>query len=130
MKTSKGFTVIELLVVLVFTGAAAIVFLNGRASYDAMQRDNQRKIAINAMYYSLEEVFYEKNSYYPESIDSKTLRSVDPDLFNDPSGIKLGTGNSTYRYEPAACTDGKCKSYSLVAVMEREAEYRRDSRNR
>ncbi|MGB2787361.1 MAG: type II secretion system protein [Candidatus Saccharimonadaceae bacterium] len=130
MKTSKGFTVIELLVVLVFAGTAAIIFLNGRTSYDAMQRDNQRKIAINAMYYSLEEVFYEKNKYYPESLDSKTLRSVDPELFTDPSGIKLGEGNSTYRYEPAACTDGKCKSYSLIAVMEREDDYRRDSRNR
>ncbi|MCA9342258.1 hypothetical protein KC945_02540 [Candidatus Saccharibacteria bacterium] len=129
MKHSRGFTVIELLVVLLFLTVGAVVFFSQKATFDATARDDNRKTAINAMYYSLEEVYYEKHKSYPSTIDSKTLRSVDPALFTDPQGYKLGDSDANYVYSPTNCTiDGACKSYTLSSTMEREATYTKNSR--
>ncbi len=129
MKTKQGFTVIELMVVLAFLIVGAYVFFTQKATVDAAIRDDKRKVAINAMYYSLEEVFYQKNSYYPQTIDSKTLRSVDPELFTDPSGFAMTDPLAEYSYTPINCSiDAKCKSYTLRADLEREAEYIKTSR--
>lgn len=129
MKKSSGFTVIELLVVIVVLGVGVWLFFNEKATVMAVQHDSQRKIAINAMYYSLEEVFYDKNHYYPQTIDSKTLRSVDPELFTDPSGATLGASGSQYHYETTGCTtDGHCTGYTLHADMEREDTYVKTNR--
>lgn len=129
MKRASGFTVIEVLVILTFLIVGAGVFISQKAQVEAAGRDSQRKTAINAMYYSLEEVFYEKNGYYPQTINSKTLRAVDPVLFYDPNGIKIGDSNSGYHYDSSDCSlDGKCKSYVLHSDMEREASYEKTSR--
>ncbi len=130
MRKQQGFTVIEIIVVIVFLGAATVLFFMQRANLAISQRDDQRKVAINAMYYSLEEVFYEKNGYYPTAIDSKTLRSVDPELFNDPNGVKLGDANSNYRYDGENCNADKCKAYTLRADLEREDDYIKTNRRK
>jgi type II secretory pathway pseudopilin PulG len=130
MKRSHGFTVIELIFVIVFVGFATGLLLYQKAGALAAQRDEERKTAINAMYYNLEEVFYEKNGYYPEKIDSKTLRAMDPQLFTDPEGHKLGDVGSDYRYESADCRGDHCKSYVLRANLEKEADYVKTNRNK
>ena len=56
----NGFTVIELLVVIAVLGVGCWLFFSEKMKLDAVQRDNQRKVAINAMYYSLEEYYYAK----------------------------------------------------------------------
>jgi len=129
MKKASGFTVIELVVVIVFLGFASILLLYQKNNIQASQRDEARKTAINAMYYNLEEVFYEKNSYYPASIDSKTLRAMDPELFTDPNGNKLGDPNSDYRYDGIDCENDHCKSYKLISRLEKEADYIKTNRN-
>lgn len=127
----RGFTVIELLIVIVILGIGSWLFFTERATVNAEQRDNTRKTAINAMYYNLEEVYYESNGYYPQSIDSKVLRAMDPALFTDPNGVKMGESDANYRYEATSCsTDGHCKSYSLRSSMEREADYVKTNRNK
>jgi prepilin-type N-terminal cleavage/methylation domain-containing protein len=128
MKHSKGFTVIELIVVITVVGVTAALLLIQKNNLAASQRDNNRKVAINAMYYNLEEVFFAKNGYYPTTIDSKTLRAMDPVLFTDPNGIKLGDQSSNYRYEPTTCEDNKCKGYSLRSSLEKEADYVKTNR--
>lgn len=130
MKDEKGFTVIEVLVVLVFLIAVSVLFVIQKSNVEATVRDDQRKVAINAMYYNLEEVYYEKNKFYPQSIDSKTLRAVDPALFTDPDGYKMGDAAANYHYEGLDCSlDAKCKRYKLHADMEREAEFVKESRH-
>ena len=129
MKRSAGFTVIELLVAILFLATATVILLVQKNNLQATQRDSQRKAAINAMYYNLEEVFFEKNGFYPEKIDSKTLRAMDPGLFTDPGGFKLGEADSTYRYESANCTNQQCTSYTLRADLEHEADYVKKNRN-
>lgn len=127
----RGFTVIELFVIIAVIGVGGWLFLSEKSTADAVQRDSARKVAINAMYYNLEEVFYPQNKYYPQTIDSKTLRAMDPGLFTDPSGFKLGEADSNYHYDPTGCTtDGKCQGYTLRSTMERESDFIKNNRDR
>lgn len=129
MKRAQGFTVIEVIVVAVFLGIAAGLLLMQRSDLIAAGRDNDRKTAINAMYYNLEEVFYAKNGYYPSKIDEKVLTAMDPNLFTDPDNTKINDTYAEYRYDANNCRDDKCKSYKLSADMEKEATYTKSSRN-
>jgi type II secretory pathway pseudopilin PulG len=128
MKRSHGFTVIEIIVVILFLSAATIILLTQKNNLSATQRDDQRKTAINAMYYNLEEVFFAKNGYYPSTIDSKTLRAMDPALFTDPNGIKITEQDSDYRYTGNDCENDRCKGYVLRSELEKEATYTKKNR--
>ncbi len=122
-KTSAGFTVIELLFVIVLLGAATIIFFIQKNNLEVGTRDDKRKVAINAMYYSLENVYYAAHNSYPMTINSTILTSVDPALFNDPAGKADGDAASTYHYQATNCTDNQCKSYTLRSTLENEADY-------
>lgn len=129
MKHSRGFTVIEILVVLAFLIGGTTLFLTQKSAIDAAERDNQRKVAINAMYYSLEEAYYKDHQSYPESINSKVLRSVDPELFTDPNGFTIEDAGTDYHYDATGCDlDGNCEHYTLSADMESEDTYKKTSR--
>lgn len=130
IKKANGFTVIELIFIIVLLGAASILFFMQKNSVEIIARDNAEKTAINAMYYGLEEVFYPANKFYPQTIDSNNLVSVDPALFTDPDGIKLGTAGSAYTYSPTNCTDNKCKSYTLKSALSNEADYIKTNKNK
>ena len=130
MKIKKGFTVPEILIVGVFVTLAFILFFVQKSNVDAMERDKDRKTAINAMFYALEESFYKENGYYPESISEDVLTVIDPQLFTDPLGYNLGASESSYYYEAANCKDGKCKEYILRATLEKEDNYIKRSRNK
>ncbi len=125
----NGFTVIELLFVAVIMGVASVVFFMQKQSVETIARDDSKKTAINAMYYALEEVFYPANKYYPQTIDSTNLKSIDPALFTDPDGVKLGDEYSSYTYSPLDCKDNQCKSYTLKATLSNEAEFTKSSKN-
>ena len=120
MKVRKGFTVVELLLCIVFVGIFLVLFFFQKVNADAMDCDEKRKIAINAIYYALEEGYYADNGYYPEKIEkSEDLRWIDPNLFTDPYGSLLWEEGSNYSYEAKNCEDGKCKSYELRSTMEK-----------
>lgn len=128
-KSTRGFTVIELLLVIIILGVASVLFFVQKDNLEVAAQDQQKRTAINAMHYSLEEVFYKTNNYYPMTIDKKILPSVDPDLFTDPAGYTLGEPDSSYRYEPVSCTDNKCDSYTLRTTLDNEADYIKESKN-
>ena len=86
----SGFTVIELVFVAVVLAIAGIVTFVQISNLKTAGQDSDRKTAINAMYYALEEVYYKKNGSYPATLTSATLPSVDPELFVDPDGFALG----------------------------------------
>lgn len=130
MKTKNGFTVLEIILCIVFLCVAVVLFFFQMNAVEAMDRDDKRKTAINAMYYALEEGYYVENGYYPEKIeDAETLRWIDPNLFTDPLGFNLWQEGSSYKYEASDCKDGKCKQYSLRADLEKEEDYVKTSRN-
>jgi len=129
MKSSRGFTVIELLIVVGIFAVASVVFFVQKNQVEVAARDDARKTSINAMYYSLEEVYFKKNQSYPRTVTSENLPSVDPDLFKDPSGVKIGEGTSNFRYEALNCTDDNCKGYSLRTTLENEDDFVKTNRN-
>lgn len=157
----SGFTVIELIVVAVLLAVAGILIFIQINNLKVAQYDTQRKTAINAMYYALEEVYYKQNKSYPSSLSTATLPSVDPVLFTDPDGFTLGKEalsddelqklvdsgdasedtkrrlaavnagkNPNYHYDATDCdTNGNCKSYTLRADLQTEAQYVKKSRD-
>jgi len=130
MKQQHGFTIIELLFIIVLLGAASILFFVQKNSLEVASRDEIRKTSINAMYYSIEEVFYKENAYYPRAIDETNLPSVQPELFKDPAGVKISESDSDYRYEAINCNGDKCKSYTLRTILENEDDFVKESRNK
>ena len=129
MKRKSGFTLLEIIIVAVFATLLLILFFIQKSNVDAMHRDEQRKEAINAMYYAIEESFYPAHGYYPDSISESNIKVIDPALWTDPFGFNLGTEGTSYFYEPANCTEGKCKEYVLRAELEKEDMYIKRNRN-
>lgn len=125
----KGFTVLEIVIVASFAGLLFLLFFIQKTNLDAMERDDDRKTAINAMYYALEESFYKENGYYPEFISEENIKTIDPALWTDPDGYNLGDPASSYSYEAANCKDGKCKEYILQSRLEKEDTYTKYNRN-
>jgi len=128
-KQSHGFTVIEILFVSLIAITASILFFVQKNNLETVATDNAKKTAINAMYYSLEEVFYQNNKFYPQSISSDNLKSVDPSLFTDPNGTKINTAGSSYTYSATDCQDNKCKGYTLKTTLQNEADYKKTNKN-
>ena len=129
MNNKKGFTILEIIIVSIFASLLLIFFFIQKSNIDAMKRDENRKTAINAMYYALEESFYKDHGYYPESISENNIKVIDPALWTDPSGYNLGDPLSSYSYEPANCKNGKCKEYTLKSNLEKEDTYIKYNRN-
>lgn len=121
---------LEIIIAIAVLGALVVIFFLQKMNVDAMQRDEDRKVAINAMYYALEEGYYAEHNAYPENIkEAKTLPWIDPNLFTDPAGINLWAEGSEYEYRATGCTDGYCKKYTLRAEMEKEDTYIKTSRH-
>lgn len=130
MKTHRGFTVIEIIIVVAILSFASILFFSQKSHVAAAARDESRKTAINTMYHTLESVYYKEHSSYPRVISEKTLPSLNPDLLKDPSGISIGEGESNYRYEPTGCSnDTTCTGYTLRAILEKEDDFIKKSKN-
>lgn len=129
MKSSRGFTVIELLIIVGLFAVASVVFFMQKSQVEVSARDEARKTSINAMYYSLEEVYFKQNQAYPRTVNAEILPSVDPALFKDPSGVKIGEGTSNFRYEPLDCNGDSCKGYSLRTSLENEDDFVKTNRN-
>ena len=127
-KNNQGFTVIELLVFILVLAVLAVIGVTNIRSLRAENRDTSRKTDINAVYYQLES-FYEKNGYYPEKIDAKTLAGIDPESLKDTDGKTINEEGGAYIYKPGSCTDAKCGRFELSVQLEREALYVKQSLN-
>ncbi|MBH2007477.1 prepilin-type N-terminal cleavage/methylation domain-containing protein [Candidatus Saccharibacteria bacterium] len=137
MRKSPGFTIIELLVVVVLFLSMCGLFLYQKNNIEAAGRDDRRKADINTLYHNLEKVYYVEHKSYPDALNTKTLPAVQSDTFKDPAGIAINelqiddllgtTTRSTYTYEPIDCKNSQCKGYTLRADLEKEADYIRNS---
>ncbi len=78
-KLQKGFTIIELLIVIAIIGILATLVLTNFQGAQAKGRDTVRKNDINSIFAKLEE-FYNENGGYPDGALDGTLVDGDPVL--------------------------------------------------
>lgn len=137
-RDQQGFTIVELLIVIVVIGILAALVVTTYAGIQAKARDSKRQTDIQALQTQIE-AFYASNNYYPAMVDlnssswrSTNMKSLDAGAMTDPSGSDATLINTTptstsHAYEYLAknaagteCTtgDNTCATYTLQAYLE------------
>lgn len=84
-KSSLGFTVPELLLMVIIIVVLSGLVLTNYQAARAKERDTQRVNDINLIDSKLETYFNEKNAY-PATFTAADLYGIDPDALKDPNG--------------------------------------------
>lgn len=124
----SGFTIAELLIALAMLLGASILALSQWQYAETRERDSDRKTAINALHYYLEEVYKPANNgSYPAVLDAEAIEALQPDELRDPLGRIVTDPASDLRYEPGGCNGDLCGRYTLRADLEKESDFIRQS---
>lgn len=156
MLTQDGFTLIELVLVILILGILLTVVAVTYGGVQAKNRNNQREADINTLQGELE-TYYAQTSVYPTVADlnnsawlTKNMPDLSPGTMRDPHWSNkvaacTAAGHSTvigsiaancYTYQPVA-TDGSscdnvknpCAHYTLTATLEGGLKYVKSSLN-
>lgn len=131
----KGFTIVELLIVIIVIGILALLVLNTFQGVQAKARNTERQTDVKAISSQLEAYYADKGGYPQWSqIDDSTklttlLKGLDAGAAKAPQGTAFDLQNSAstdkkkYGYVPldgaAACAaDDVCTSYTLTYQTE------------
>lgn len=150
---NKGFTIVELLIVIVVIGILATLVIVTFTGIQQKARNSQRQTDINAVD-SHVEAFYAQYGFYPTLADlqsasfvSTYLKGLDPEALRDPKQAAGGTIGATasasqYSYVAAgtSCSnttatdvssgspaDNGCDSFVLTAKQENGSDYTKSS---
>lgn len=110
-----GFTLLELLVVIVIIGILAVLLIPNLASGPQRARDSQRKSALRSVQTALEEYKGDKESY-PSGDYAGLSAILTPDYIKEMPVDPRTKAN--YDYTPAGCSGTVCTSYTLSATLE------------
>jgi prepilin-type N-terminal cleavage/methylation domain-containing protein len=113
-KRNQGFTIVELLIVIVVIGILALLVITTYSGIQAKARNSKRQTDIQSLQTQLE-AFFSQNGYYPSRTDINTsswldsnMKSLDQNALIDPSNP---TQSKTLLAAPAA------KSYSYAVTQ-------------
>jgi prepilin-type N-terminal cleavage/methylation domain-containing protein len=142
LKKQKGFTIVELLIVIVVIGILATLVIVTFSGIQQKGRNSQRQTDINALA-SHVEAYYASEGKYPTlaNLNDATWRTtntkgLDPAALADPKNASTQTlvgavpaaGTYSYAYvaTPTNCdngTGGDCTGYTLTAHTEGGDDY-------
>lgn len=140
---SQGFTIIELLIVIIVIGILATLVITTFSGIQRNARNRTREADINALHSQLE-YFYGQNGYYPAMVDlnsatfrSASMQGLDAGALSDPqneaSQAVAGSAvtGSAYGYATTDCADAgdECESYILTANYEGSGAFTKNSLN-
>ena len=134
-KRSQGFTIVELLIVIVVIGILALLVITTYSGIQAKARNAKRQSDIASLQTQLE-AFFSQNGYYPSLTDMNTaswlttnMKSLDQTALIDPSSssktLVAAPALKAYAYAVSnsagtSCeaTDTTCAQYTLTASYE------------
>jgi len=152
LRKERGFTIIELLIVIAIIGILATLVLTNFQGAQAKGRDTVRKNDINSLYQKLEEYYNENGSYINTAITTANASTLFPGIdggaVTDEDGTVIATTFSTstttaptltvanigeYRlglWGDASCASGgTCTKYVLTSFQEKAGNYTKTSLN-
>lgn len=116
----SGFTIVELLIVIVIIGILATLVIVTFSGVQQRARDAERKTDINAVAGQLE-AFYASKGFYPPKVDfeSTTFREageirIDTKAFADPSTAATQTFSAGVANSPVGSNLGKVYYYQAL----------------
>jgi prepilin-type N-terminal cleavage/methylation domain-containing protein len=139
-KSHSGFTIIELLIVVIVLGLLIAIVLTTYSGIQVKQRNLTRQNDIQDIQKQLE-AFYSQNGYYPSLKDinnvtwrDKNMANLSPSNMIDPSAKDKNTADAALAAKPAAdifayevtdsngnsceTKDTDCAEYTLTATFE------------
>ena len=131
----QGFTIVELLIVIIVIGILAGLVLNTFNGVQKKGRDQERRTDVNALHGQLE-AYFASNAKYPTlaNVNDATWRStnmkgLDVEALKDPKGttsaLAATVSATQYAYvvTPAGCDNSttECTDYTLEADLEDSA---------
>lgn len=136
-KNNKGFTIVELLIVIVVIGILALLVITTYSGIQQKARNSKRQTDIASVQTQLE-AFFSQNGYYPSLTDMNSaawlgtnMKSLDKNALIDPSNptqsstLLAAPAAKSYSYQvtdsaAASCeaTDTNCAKYTLTATFE------------
>lgn len=136
-KSNKGFTIVELLIVIVVIGILALLVITTYSGIQAKARNSKRQTDVASLQTQLE-AFFSQNGYYPSLTDMNSaawltanMKSLDQNALIDPSNptqsktLVTAPVAKSYAYAvtdsaAASCeaTDTNCAKYTLTATYE------------
>lgn len=147
-KKQTGFTIVELLIVIVVIGILAALVITTFAGIQKKARDTERTTDIKAIHAQLE-AYYAQNGRYPTNANldadatwvKDNLKGLDPEALEDPKGASNDLAGApaanvySYAELPAGCDNPalgggtECTSYTLTATLEGGGTYEKKSLN-
>ena len=134
-RKESGFTIVELLIVIVVIGILAALVITTFSGIQKKARDSERQTDINAIHGQVE-AYYAQNGKYPTLANLQdnafltgTLKGLDTAAAHDPKGAAgnnvagaAGAGSHGYVVTPAGCDNAapatECATYVLTATNE------------
>jgi prepilin-type N-terminal cleavage/methylation domain-containing protein len=137
-KRNQGFTIVELLIVIVVIGILALLVITTYSGIQAKARNSKRQTDIQSLQTQLE-AFFSQNGFYPSRADlnnggwlGTNMKSLDQNALVDPSNptqsktLLAAPAAKSYAYEvtqsdgSTSCEtdDTACAKYTLTATYE------------